>query len=264
MFTAPYSPLAGIARLADIPGVPIVIADTETNGLKMPYLPGGRRAWEYCLLRRDPDGLVQRLHFFVDLSDLGYDLDDAEMIALMDQFGDFSKRHPQMNPQAPGRVVREADAAKLLYEFFHALPPGPEERRRAEKRGSEPQPRKPWLLGAVATFEEQQFLDLLRRHGHIIDGDGPWNYHVLCVEVFAAGRLRTPPPWDAKKLTRRFGVDPARFEAHTADGDVEWALALYEAALKPLWSRWAARVRLALKDLYNVLTAPRRRRAARP
>lgn len=236
-------------HLENIPGVSVVIADTETTGLIMPYLSEGRRAWEYCLFRRDPDGHEHWLHFFIDLQDLPLNFEDEELIKLLTKFGRFFDRHPQMNRQAPGLVLREADAARMVYEFFQAIPPGP----------GEENPRKPWLLGAVATFEEQQFLDLLRRHGYLTDGDGPWNYHILCVEVFAAGRLRKSPPWNAKKLTRRFGVDPKQFDAHTARGDVEWAKALYEAVLKPLWRRWAARARLALRAVRTALTAPRRR-----
>lgn len=83
------------------------------------------------------------------------------------------------------------------------------------------------LVGAVPSFDAP-FLDRFLR----ANGAAPaWHYHLVDVEALAAGKMGTAPPWDSEELSRAVGVDPSRFERHTAMGDARWAKAIYEAVV---------------------------------
>jgi hypothetical protein len=58
-------------------------------------------------------------------------------------------------------------------------------------------------------------------------------YNVVDVEALAAGYLvakgqRVSVPMNGEQLSRELGVDPGRYERHTAVGDVKWVLDLYD------------------------------------
>lgn len=81
------------------------------------------------------------------------------------------------------------------------------------------------LVGAVPSFDAA-FLDVfLRRHSFV----PAWHYHLVDVEALAAGKLGIEPPWDSEELSEKLGVEPDRFDRHTALGDARWARAIYEA-----------------------------------
>ncbi len=83
------------------------------------------------------------------------------------------------------------------------------------------------LVGAVPSFDAAFIGRWLRSHGQA----PTWHYHLIDVEALAAGRTAQAPPWDSAALSRSVGVDPGRFERHSALGDARWARALYEATL---------------------------------
>lgn len=209
-------------------GTPIVLADSETDGLTMPYLPRGRRAWEYALFRWNPNRTGMWLEGFIDLRDLPWNIDDPDLDRTGLDIGRFFERHPQVNPDAKGQVYREADMAALIFELF------------------QDDEEKPWLWGINPSFEQDQFGDLLRRH-NLIESEPPWYHSPQCARTFLAGALRASPPWDSRRLSALAGIDPSGFDLHTARGDVELALALLEAALRPAWKRRVARGKLALR-----------------
>ena len=60
-----------------------------------------------------------------------------------------------------------------------------------------------------------------------------WHYHLIDVENLIAGRLAIAPPWDSDELSRKIGVDPDRFERHTALGDAMWAREIYDVCTVP-------------------------------
>lgn len=91
------------------------------------------------------------------------------------------------------------------------------------------------LIGCVPSFDETRLWRLLRENGACPG----WHYQPVDVETLAVGFLAgrrddVPPlPWDSEVLSRAVGVDPDRFDRHTALGDALWAKAIYEAVLGP-------------------------------
>ena len=83
------------------------------------------------------------------------------------------------------------------------------------------------LVGAVPSFDAAFIGRWLRANGQA----PTWHYHLVDVEALVAGRTAQPPPWHSGSLSLSVGVDPQRFERHSALGDARWARALYEAAL---------------------------------
>ena len=85
------------------------------------------------------------------------------------------------------------------------------------------------LVGAIPWFDAE----FLRRWLDRWDEKGTWHYHHIDIEALAVGYLAAKGeavdlPYHSKDLSRRIGVDPDQFEAHTALGDARWAKAVYE------------------------------------
>lgn len=85
----------------------------------------------------------------------------------------------------------------------------------------------PHLIGAVPSFDHAMLCN--NWLGWPGFGEGLWHYHILDVEVLAAGKLGIPPPYNSSDLTSMLGVTVSEDTKHTAAGDVAWALALYAA-----------------------------------
>lgn len=86
------------------------------------------------------------------------------------------------------------------------------------------------LVGAVVSFDEERLRRLMLREGRL----PTWHYHVIDVEAMAVGYRQgvgddIELPWNSNNLSRDMGVDPDSFDRHTAEGDVRWAIALFEA-----------------------------------
>ena len=184
--------------------VPLVFCDTETTSLRRPYRPAGRRIWEIGMIRREPDGTEREKALLIT----DVDLRDADPYSL--QVGRFHERHPFGNQRPSsdllgGQLVTEEKAASLVNRLTHGT----------------------HLIGAVATFEDLGFEDLLYRHG-LSPG---WHYHTPDVEALAAGKLGLEPPWDSEELCAKLGVTVSDEDKHTALGDARWAKALYDAVM---------------------------------
>lgn len=101
------------------------------------------------------------------------------------------------------------------------------------------------LVGAVPSFDAGFLSRFLHRQGF----RDAWHYHLIDVEALAIGYLwgihdmesdeirragidtATGLPWDSEALSRVLGVDPDKFDRHTALGDARWAKAIYEAVV---------------------------------
>lgn len=88
------------------------------------------------------------------------------------------------------------------------------------------------LVGACPWFDAQFLRHFLLYHGH----QATWRYHHIDIEALAVGYLAARGetvdlPYHSKDLSRRVGVDPDMFDAHTAIGDARWAKAVYEKIL---------------------------------
>jgi hypothetical protein len=104
------------------------------------------------------------------------------------------------------------------------------------------------LVGAVPSFDAAFLSRLLRANGCC----PAWHYHLVDVEALAAGYIAgradnvevgppsvpaeegvdlCRPPWYSNDLSRAVGVDPDRYDRHTALGDARWAMAIYDAVM---------------------------------
>lgn len=215
---------------------PVLYLDTETTGLRRPYLDGGRRIWEIGGKLVEPDGATHPLHMFIRIADLGLtDMLPAFVVGQMAkgtmpagtwyehlpetvqkglEIGGFHERHPERGGDTSGApVMTEQDAADMLMD-------GP------WLRGT------PRVVGAVPNFDDLGLFDLLYRTGQIKPDDELWNYHLVCAENYAAGALGldVSDDWDSEELSKAVGVDPSAFARHCAVDDALWAEAMYEAA----------------------------------
>lgn len=192
-------------------GVPLVFLDTETTSLHRRT----RRIWDIAAIRRNPDGYEAT--FAAIVADVDLTHADPRSLAV----GRFYTRHPagrlpsvyrlpgqEQEPPAPGYFPTpqaEADIARELERLT---------------RGAH-------LVGAVPSFDEETLDDMLRRHGHA----PAWHYHLIDIEALAAGRLGVAPPWNSRELSLEVGVDSAGFDVHTALGDAQWAMAVFDAVV---------------------------------
>lgn len=170
---------------------PLVFLDTETTGLHP-----ARQAWEIAMIRRPEAGsqLTMRRHLFVRVS-----MDTAEPKAL--EVGRYSERFD------PDAALSRREAARNVYD---------------------------WTAGAVIVGSNPQFDlhtlgRLLRAYGYA----PAWHYRPLCVATLAAGYLGgysiAGGRFSSYKVSRALGVEPpAPDVAHTAMGDAEWAMRLFD------------------------------------
>lgn len=96
------------------------------------------------------------------------------------------------------------------------------------------------LVGAVPSFDAAFLSRWLTRYGQA----ATWHYHLIDVEALAAGFIvgrwsrsdeaedqAVTLPWDSETLSLAVGIDPDRFERHTALGDARWAKAIYDVVM---------------------------------
>jgi len=189
------------------------------------------------MIRREPDGTERRVTLFV--SDV--DLTSAELIGL--NIGGFHKRHPMFHPEVGGAYSIELDDdeivdlgdANALLATDEAVYPESRVALIVERwtRGAH-------IVGAVPNFDTECLAPLLRRHQLC----PAWHYHLIDVEALMVGYLdgggRTDAmpsevrealtlPWRSDDLSRIIGVEPPTEEQrHTAMGDADWAMRIYD------------------------------------
>lgn len=187
---------------------PLVFLDTETTSLD--YL-GTARAWEVAIIRREPDGHTARTRFFIADQVREHDLatiNELDVETL--EVGGYWRRHPEVAETPDPAPVLTAETAAFVVRDL--------------TRGA-------WIIGSNPAFDVAILDSLLRDHGL----EPAWDYHVVDVAALAAGWLNAAgdepvrPPWRSWDLSLRCGVEPpGDDEAHTALGDAEWAMRLYD------------------------------------
>jgi len=184
----------------------LVFMDTETTGLSL-----DDDIWEFAAIRREEDGTESRVHLFIEH-------DEDKCVRLPRPFlDDHRRRWAAGDAQVFSQEYAAFRVAQLLSDGPH-------------------------VVGAVPNFDTERLAILLRRYGH----EPGWHYHLIDVENLAVGYLHalakeypgsravdfiaTGLPWDSDALSRACDVEPpGEGERHTAMGDAEWAMRLYDA-----------------------------------
>lgn len=178
---------------------PIVALDTETTGLHW-----SREAWEIAIVKRWPDGNTIECSWMLDV-----DLRRADPKAL--EVGGFYQRHPRgillstgrnagFSPGAPERV------AEQIARWTH---------------GST-------IVGANPSFDTHILSRLLFKNGI----QPAWHYRMIDVEALTAGYLGNPPASLVDSATA-LGINFPEDQQHTALGDAQIAMAIYDKILGP-------------------------------
>jgi hypothetical protein len=199
----------------------LLFLDSESTGLD----PVIHVPWEVAAVRAEhtDDGRLVVLGSYEAMIGLSpYQHATADPVAL--DVGRFHERHRvradgNSRPRSIGRVAREID--DLCDD-------------------------KPLLVGANPNFDERMVGDLLRRCGV----SPRWYYRSIDVTTLVVGHLtgfldgqslgrtdtarenmwrarQAPPKWKSDDISRSVGVDPEKFDRHTAMGDVRWCMAQY-------------------------------------
>lgn len=179
----------------------LIFMDTETTGLD----PTLRRAWEIALITRHPGEPDIEWQWFIDPIDL--DWANADHTSL--DFGRFWDRHPHGQYLKNGGHPAEALGLHQVFRLAAVLEAVARETRD-----------RALILGSNPSFDTATLEPRMRDHG-IVPG---WHYHPEDVPTLAKGWLLGrghPLPANGKSddYCRAVGVDPDRYERHSALGD---------------------------------------------
>ena len=159
---------------------PLVFLDTETTGLR----PDIHTPWEVAWVTAVHDGgalrVSQRRTFMVELSPTR--LGDADLEAL--KIGRFTERYG-LSRLSQFSIINhlQEDLSNLSRSCGGQIP---------------------HLVGAVPSFDHAMLCsNWLGWPGY---GEGLWHYHIIDVEILAAGKLGAIPPYSSSELTAALGV----------------------------------------------------------
>lgn len=170
----------------------LVFLDCETLGLH-PDAP----IWEFAAIRRTPDGTEYTTWITIQHHP-GKWPDDLPYQFLDDYFRRYKADAAHSETRAAMMIDRATRGAVVI-----ACNPG---------------------------FDIERLTKLLQRNGITPS----WHYHPIdsaSVAIgFLAGRDELPDgPWKSDQLATLVGVDPAKYDRHTALGDVWWMMAQFDA-----------------------------------
>jgi len=176
----------------------ICFIDCETTGLSL-----DDDIWEFAAIRLNGDGSELTEHLF-----LQHDERKAQFLPLS-FFQDYKARFPV------GADWTDVHALPFAAEIIQNITLGAH------------------IVGAVPSFDTERLAKLLRAQGL----EPKWHYHLIDIENVVVGYLAgrgelMSPPWKSDDLSRAIGVDPEKFERHTAMGDVEWVKAQWDMVME--------------------------------
>lgn len=225
--------------------------------IRKPASPEQRRAVEAAAAGvDDPTGAATIVPLLFDapfgereyLWQLPVDLGEADPFSL--NIGRFHERRwPTLIRSTPNSPARD-EVQRLS---FDGQPPTPQAMKRCviDRRDMESWAEEfaklTWgahMIGMVPSFDTDRLGRLLR----LWRACPGWHYQPQDVETLAAGAILNnlknlqrgsvrasqaaelaTLPYDSEELSRFFGVDPDRFDRHSALGDVRWAAALWDS-----------------------------------
>jgi DNA polymerase III epsilon subunit-like protein len=176
-----------------LPDRPLVFVDTETDGLRPPWLIGGRQTWEIAVLHRPPDGDGgDALHTWMLPIDPA--IGDPEALNIGGFYDRYQPDPDMWLPAVASAIVDLTDRATIV-----AANPG---------------------------FDIANLEHLLYRYGRI----PTWHHRPVCVEALAAARLGIADTgqWGLSRLAERAGLNISRYDLHTAAGDAALARDLFD------------------------------------
>lgn len=185
---------------------PLIFLDTETTGLR----PDIHAPWEVAWVTARHD--VERKLLIVQRRFQCFVIRSTRIIAGADPFaleiGRFEERYDESATVTYHELVRE------LRLDTEAIAHGTDEKV-------------PHLVGAVPSFDHNMLcVNWLGWPGF---SEGLWHYHLVDVEVLAAGALGVAPPYKSDELAAQFRIVANEDTKHTAAGDVDWTMQLYAA-----------------------------------
>lgn len=201
---------------------PLAFVDCETTGLNPDLHP----VWEVGLVvRRFADEAPFevdeiRKQWFLPVDSLAF----ADTFAL--ELNGFHDRHPHglgnvdVKDGRIGKIADESVTDLLVFARQFAI----------LTRGAS-------LIGCVPSFDEERIRTIIRSAGLT----PTWHYQPVDVETLAVGYLLNQHgsidelelPWHSDSLAGMLGIDTSQFERHTALGDADLAVAMWEAVHAP-------------------------------
>lgn len=187
---------------------PLIFLDTETTGL----VPGKHVPWElaFATAVHDEDNEVLYLGttMTLQLETSQRWLKDAAPKAL--EICRFHERYGVESKPVSWLQARDAlaGACRAVSEVADSTTP-------------------PHLVGAVPSFDHAMMCSSFLRWPDF--GEGLWHYHLIDVEVLAAGRFNVAPPYSSDDLAKLCGATGDESLKHTAAGDVAWTIQMYVA-----------------------------------
>lgn len=198
----------------------VCFIDTETTSLDAET----GEIWEVALIERRPrtESAAHAAGFhYVDVEHrwlLPVDLTHADPVSL--EIGGFAARHPQGHEMScfTGDVAGHEDHVLTPIESFVA-------QLMALTEGAH-------IVGAVISFDDERLRRLLRHKAGL---ESRWHYHTIDIEAMTVGFLLghgilspVQLPWKSTELSLAVGVDPTRYETHTALGDARHVRDLWD------------------------------------
>ena len=166
----------------------LAFVDCETTALS----PDDGRIWELGAIMRGPEHNVNLpLHAHVD------DVKLEQFDPGAAKVGRFSERYKRDAASMPEKMMAYAVHSNFAGRY---------------------------LVGANVAFDQAFLTDLLRRH----DLRPSWHYRVIDVEVLAAGAFAWPTPMGLRQTAEFMDVSFDPDELHTAYGDAELAMKIYD------------------------------------
>lgn len=179
----------------------ISFVDTETTSLD----PHTRVAWDVGLIRRNADGTEKRTSFFVELSNREFI--SADPVSL--EIGNYDERYD------PLEALSKRSAAALIAEYTDNTV----------------------LAASTPDFDALGLANILEAAGL----KPQWHYKFLPIDPFATGVLLAKGVWTNPdnlwpshlgECAEALDVDISDSARHTAMGDAEYHMAVYDAAVK--------------------------------